>query len=405
VKKWVFGLTTFLILGSVIALLAFKLGSSEVAPELPTIAVLPTNTATNTPTITPTPTATATLTPTATNSPTATLTPSSTPTLATLILRMTADDSRSTVTPSAAPTLTATPTTPPTSIIPSPPPQIPAASTASAVPGWIRYETNTPAFEYTIGRWYSFKAARASGGSYMYSGDPNAVAVLPFEGAGLRLRYVAYTLYGIFEIRLDGRVIAVVDSYRPRAQMLTTDVFGLVQGKHTLEIVNTGRRNPASGWYTIALDAVEIYQGIAPTDTPIASPTATATFTPSPAPVKDIKLISGPPTLKPTNTPLAPVTVTASLVIAYDENGNNAVDPAEGVSGISVRLVKITTNEILASGFTNTEGFIRLQTLSDAPVRLVVPYFGKFWDISFGGGAEPRFTLILPPGNQPGLIP
>jgi hypothetical protein len=403
VKKWVFGLTAFLILGSVIALLAFKLGSSEVAPELPTIAVLPTNTATNTPTITPTPTATVTLTPTATNSPTATLTPSSTPTLAALILRVTADDLPSTVTPSAAPTLTAT--TQPTAIIPSPPPQIPAASTASAVPGWIRCETNDPAFEYTIGRWYSFKAARASGGSYMYSGDPNAVTVLPFEGAGLRVRYVAYTLYGIFEIRLDGQVVAVVDSYRPRAEILTTGIFGLVQGRHTLEIVNTGRKNPASGWYTIALDDVEIYQGLPPTSTATPSPTATATFTPSPAPVRDIKLVSGPPTLKPTNTPIAPVTVAASLVIAYDENGNNAVDPAEGVSGISVRLVKITTNEILASGFTNTEGFIRLQTLTDAPVRLVVPYFGKFWDISSGGGAEPRFTLLLPPGNQPGLIP
>ncbi len=97
--------------------------------------------------------------------------------------------------------------------------------------------------------------------------------------------------------------------------------------------------------------------------------------------------------------------VAASLVIAYDENGNNAVDPAEGVRGISVRLVKTGTNEVVASGFTNDEGFIRLETLSDAPVRLVVPYFGKFWDISSGGGAEPRFTLILPPGNQPGLIP
>ncbi len=294
---------------------------------------------------------------------------------------------------------------PPTSTIPSPPPQIPAASTAAAAPGWIRYETNDPAFEYTIGRWYRFKAARASGGSYMYSADPNAVAVLPFEGAGLRVRYVVYTLYGIFEIRLDGQVVAVVDSYRPRAEVLTTDVFGLVQGKHTLEVVNTGRKNPASGGYVIALDAVEIYRGLPPTSTPSPSPTSTATFTPSPALVKDIKLVSGPPTLKPTNTPPAPVVVAASLVIAYDENGNNAVDPAEGVRGISVLLVKTGTNEVVASGFTNSEGFIRLEALSDMPVRLVVPYFGKFWDISSGGGAEPRFTLILPPGNQPGLIP
>jgi hypothetical protein len=404
VKKWIFGMAACLMLGSGIVLFAFQRGSPVSTAELPTIAVLPTDTATSTPTLTLTPTATATATPTATSTPISTLTPSSTPTLATLILRMTADESLST-TLSAAPTLTATATMPPTATIPSPPPHIPAASTASSVPGWIRYETSDPAFEYTIGRWHWFTAARASGGSYVYSTDRNAVAVLPFEGAGLRVRYVAYTLYGIFEIRLDGQVVAVVDSYRPRAQMLTTDVFGLAQGKHTLEIVNTGRKNPASGWYTIALDDVEIYQGLPPTATPSPSPTATATFTPSPAPVKDIKLVSGPPAIKPTNTPIAPAPVTVSLVIAYDENGNRAVDPSEGVNGISVRLVKITTNEILASGFTNSEGFLRLQAVSDAPVRLVVPYFGKFWEVSSGSGAEPRFTLLLPPGNQPGLIP
>src|SRR5258708_27661912 len=219
--------------------------------------------------------------------------------------------------PSAAPTLTATATLQPTFIVPSPPPQFPAASTAAAGPGWTRYETNDPVFEYTIGRWYNFKAARASGGSYVYSADLNAVAVLPFEGAGLRVRYVAYTLYGIFEIRLDGQVVAVVDSYRPRAEMLTTDIFGLVQGKHTLEIINTGRKNPASGWYTIALDDVEIYQGIPPTNTPTPSPTATATFTPSPAPVKDIKLVSGPPTLKPRKTTIVPASLAVSLCIPH----------------------------------------------------------------------------------------
>jgi hypothetical protein len=319
-------------------------------------------------------------------------------------LRVTANDSQMVVSPTTAPSATPTATSQPTATLPAPPPQIPAASTSTG-PGWVRYETSDAAFEYTIGRWYTYRAARASSGSYVYSADPNAVAILPFEGVGLRVRYVAFSLFGVFEIRIDGRLVAVVDSYRPRAEILTTDIFGLIQSRHTLEIVNTGRKNAASGGYTLALDSVEIYQGSPPTNTPTPSPTPTMTFTPSPVPVKDIKLISGPPTLKSTNTPIAPVTVSASLVIAYDENGNSAVDPAEGVSGISVRLVKTSTNEIVASGFTNAEGFIRLQTLADGPVRLVVPYFGKFWELSSGGGAEPRFTLILPPGNQPGLIP
>jgi len=403
-KKWVIGTLACIVIGVVIAIVVFKFDNSASVSELPTIAALPTNTPTSTQTIAPTPTATATSASTATSTPTETPTPSDTPTLATLILQIMANDARSTAAPPSVPSATVTPTALPTYNLPSPPPQIPDALTSAATPGWIRYGANDPAFEYTIGRWFLFKSARASGGSYMYSADPTAVAVLPFDGAGIRVRYVTYALFGIFEVQIDGQVVAVMDSYQPRAEFMTTNVFGLVQGKHTLEIINTARKNVASGGNIIALDAVEVYQGPTPTATRSPSPSATATFTPSPVVVQNIKLISGPPVVKPTNTPIPPSPVIASLVIAYDENGNNAVDPGEGVQGISVRLVKSSTNEVLESGFTNTDGFVQLEALSDGPVRLIVPYFGKFWDVS-SGGAEPHFTLILPPGNQPGLIP
>jgi hypothetical protein len=49
-----------------------------------------------------------------------------------------------------------------------------------------------------------------------------------------------------------------------------------------------------------------------------------------------VELVSAPPTVQPTTTPIPPALVTVSVVIAYDENSNRAVDPAEGVSGISV---------------------------------------------------------------------
>ena len=118
-----------------------------------------------------------------------------------------------------------------------------------------------------------------------------------------------------------------------------------------------------------------------------------------------MRLIAGPPTIPPTATPAPPRLVAASLVIAYDENGNRSVDPAEGVQGISARLVTIGTNQVVASGFTNEEGFVRLEALADEPLRLVVPYFGKFWNVSVGRGGEASFSLLLAPGNQPGLIP
>lgn len=255
------------------------------------------------------------------------------------------------------------------------------------------------------GRWFPYRANRASERSYSYSADPEAWVRIPFVGAGVRVRYVAYSLYGIFEIHIDGRIAATIDSYNPRAAFLSTEIYGLTEGDHTLEIVNTGRKNPNSTGNMIALDSVEVYRGLPSSATPLQTAPPSPTFTPSPAPAQSIKLVAAPPTIKPTNTPVAPGLVAVSLIIAYDENGNKAADPAEGVRRIWVRLVRVGTNEVVASGYTNSEGFIRLETLTDAQVRLVVPYFSKFWDIPTGRGAEPRFTLVIPPGNQPGLIP
>jgi hypothetical protein len=82
------------------------------------------------------------------------------------------------------------------------------------------------------------------------------------------------------------------------------------------------------------------------------------------------------------------------------------VDPAEGVRGIPVRLVDVATNRVLAQAFTDESGYARIQTQTDARVSLVVPYFGQSWDVSHRwGGSDSTYTLLLPAGNQPGLIP
>lgn len=114
--------------------------------------------------------------------------------------------------------------------------------------------------------------------------------------------------------------------------------------------------------------------------------------------------MAAPPTLQSTASPVPPRRLTASVVVAYDENGNRVVDPAEGVADISVRLVEIATNREIAHAFTDSRGYAGFEVVTDAPARLVVPYFGKAW-----GGAAGRRRLRLhaapTPGNQPGLIP
>jgi hypothetical protein len=234
---------------------------------------------------------------------------------------------------------------------------------------------------------------------------------LYFLGGGLRVRYVASSISGVFEIRVDGRLLRTVDSYYPKSQdrlgaFLTTEIWGLYNGWHTLEIVSTDRKNFESGGTVNAIDAIDVYRvGGLPTSLPTALPTGSPTPTPSPVPAQSIVLVFAPPTVQATATPVAPKVISVSLLIAYDENNNKAVDPAEGVSGIPVRLVTTGTNQVIASGYTNAEGYVHVEAMTDVPVRLVVPYFSKFWDLSNNATGEQRFTLLLPPGNQPGLIP
>ncbi len=371
---------------------------SDVTPML-TGTLSPTSTATNTVTATVTFTATATDTPTAT----LTLTPSNTETLSTRVLRITAIAPDLVISETLTPTLADTATAFPTQTISPPPATIALAVTDAPFPGWIRYETADPAFRYS-GRWMPQQAARASQGGYSYSSESDARASLSFDGAAFRVRYVASASGGIFAVRVDGQIVTQIDSYRAQPEFLVSEIFALSPGQHTLDILNTGRKNPVSRGNVIALDNVEVYRAPTSTPTQTFTPTATRTATLTPAPAK-VELIAGPATTQPTVTPAPPSVVAVSLIIAYDENGNRSVDPSEGVQGISVRLVTVGTNEVIASGSTNSEGFVRLEALSNVPLRLVVPYFGKFWNVSAGSRGESSFSLLIPPANVPGLIP
>ena len=100
-------------------------------------------------------------------------------------------------------------------------------------------------------------------------------------------------------------------------------------------------------------------------------------------------------------TEAPPELVTVAVLVAYDENANRSVDPAEGVRGIPVRLVDVATNRALAQAFTDESGYATIQLQTNAQVSLVIPYFGQSWDISRRwGGGDSTFTLLLPAGNQ-----
>lgn len=374
---------------------------------LPTLFVLPTLTATDVPTHTAIPTQTSTPGdtpgPTATASATATFTPTLTPTLAVRLLEMQAVMPGVYVPPMPTnfPTGTILLSAPPQPVEPMPD----ATHEAPPYEGWYSFESDHPLVQYSS-PWQARQVLQASQGQYHRSENTSSTVTFHFEGEGLRIRYVAARNMGMFDIIVDGVLVDTVDAYATELSYPGTQVYFVGAGAHTLTIRSSQNKNPASEGYVIGLDAIQVFRGSANTLI-IPPPAISATPSPVPQPAAGIELVAAPPTIQPTTTPIAPGLLTVSVVIAYDENGNRDVDPAEGVSGISVRAVEVGTNRVIAQAFTDAQGYAQLQVVTSAEARIVVPYFGTVWDIprSRSGGGQASFTLLLQPGNQPGLIP
>lgn len=370
--------------------------------QIPTLMVLPSLMPTDTPAPTTTPSLTPTWTTTATSAPTDTPVPTLLPTLSERVLAVTV------VMPGVI--LPPVPTDFPYGavLLPAPPnPVEPLPDATDIAPpffGWYSFESDYPTIRYSP-PWTPRLSQFASRGQYHRTEGAYDTASFTFEGEGLRVRYVAAQNMGMFEIVVDGAVLDTIDAYADELRFPVTDVYYVGSGTHRLELRGVGRKNNASAGYVIGLDTIQVFRGDAHTLI-VPPPSITTTPTPEPQPAARIELVGAPPTLQPTGTPIPPRVFTAEVVIAYDENGNRTVDPAEGVAGISVRVVEVNTNRVIASGFTDERGYVSFEVVTDAPAQIVVPYFGKTWAVQRGGNtAAPAYTLLLTPGNQPGLIP
>jgi hypothetical protein len=370
-------------------------------------AILPTATDTAEPeTATSTATLTFTPMPTETATPSATYTPSITPTATSTQ----PDAIAANPAIAAAPAQAATSTLLPTVIVPSPGATIPVLPTGEVVPkvGWQRYGVDHPAIRRE-GKWEAYTSTyRSANRRYLYTDAEGSRLTLRFLGAAVRIRYARLSSYGVFEVRLDGQVVTTVDGYVPKSNrngdFVTTEVFGLAHGWHTLEITRLDRRHPDSTGGFVAIDGIDVYgDEVEPTPIPTQAP-LTPTGTPTPAPISKIQVLSAPPTVQPTATPAPLQIVGVSLTIAYDQNGNKAVEPGEGVQGVPVQLIAADSNRVVASGITDAQGFIRLETTGTVPLRLLVPYFNRFWDVPARTSGT-RITLLVPPVNRPALIP
>jgi subtilisin family serine protease len=123
-----------------------------------------------------------------------------------------------------------------------------------------RIEDNDSGIKYT-GGWSKSNDSRASGGTLSLAKGA-AVAEYTFTGTGFRWIALKYSSYGIVDVYIDGQKINSVDLYSEHVsfQQVVYENLNLSSGSHTLRLVNTGTRNPASTGTFMNIDALEFIQ-------------------------------------------------------------------------------------------------------------------------------------------------
>jgi outer membrane biosynthesis protein TonB len=167
-----------------------------------------------------------------------------------------------------------------------------------------RIEQDDPAVRY-VGTWYTHARAAHSGGTSVLAMEAGTEASLTFSGTGITWLGLRDSWSGTSDVYLDGVFQARVDSYSTGSdyQDVLFTRSGLSAGTHTLRIVVSGDRNPASGGAWVWIDAFDVTAATTPTPTPTAPPSTTPTPTATP-------IASASPTPTPTATPTAPPTPT-----------------------------------------------------------------------------------------------
>jgi hypothetical protein len=107
------------------------------------------------------------------------------------------------------------------------------------------------------GEWSHASFAEAAGGTVSFSNSPGAAARLSFEGTQITWVYTKAFNRGIAEVKLDGISRGDVDLYSPKIVWQTRKTFdGLTPGKHTFEVIVTGRKDAAATDRHVDLDSL-----------------------------------------------------------------------------------------------------------------------------------------------------
>jgi hypothetical protein len=138
------------------------------------------------------------------------------------------------------------------------------------------YDDAAGALQYA-GSWTHAANLSWTGGDFdnseAFSTTAGDSVTVPFTGTAVRWIGPTNTNGGIADVYLDGNKVATVDTYNAAGknfQQVLYGASGLADGPHSLRIVATGTKNPASSATTIVVDAIDLH---AADDAPVGSVT------------------------------------------------------------------------------------------------------------------------------------
>jgi hypothetical protein len=130
-----------------------------------------------------------------------------------------------------------------TILLPAPPQPVDPLPDATDEPppyvGWVSFESDHPLVQYSA-PWSPRQMEQASRGQYHRSDDVTRSITFPFEGEGLRIRYVAARNMGMFDIMVDGVVIDTVDAYASELRFPGTRAYVVGPG-NLIKVLKMGR--------------------------------------------------------------------------------------------------------------------------------------------------------------------
>jgi hypothetical protein len=110
------------------------------------------------------------------------------------------------------------------------------------------------------GEWSHASFAEAAGGTVSFSSSPGAAARLAFEGSEITWVYTKAFNRGVAEVKLDGISRGDIDLYSPKIVWQARQTYGgLTPGKHTFEVIVTGRKDAAATDRYVDLDALIVH--------------------------------------------------------------------------------------------------------------------------------------------------